>query len=95
MITRLCDRCHQPIEEGELRYVAKIQVYAAYDPLDITFQELQRDYTKEMEQILEKCKDLTEEELMRDVYVQFQFDLCRACQHAYIKDPMPSAPEEE
>jgi hypothetical protein len=27
---------------------------------------------------------------MQDVYVDFQFDLCRACQRAYIKDPLPS-----
>jgi len=34
---------------------------------------------------------MTEEELMQDVYVDFQFDLCRACQRAYIKDPLPAA----
>lgn len=75
--------------------MAKIQVYAAYDPLNITFQDLQRDYTKEMREILEKCKDLSEEDLMRDVYVQFQFDLCRACQRAYIREPMPAVDENE
>jgi hypothetical protein len=31
MPTRLCDRCGQLIEEGALRYIAKIQVYAAYE----------------------------------------------------------------
>jgi hypothetical protein len=33
---------------------------------------------------------MTEEELMQDVYVDFTFDLCRSCQRAYIKDPLPS-----
>ena len=31
---------------------------------------------------------MTEEELMQDVYVDFQFDLCRPCQRAYIKNPL-------
>ena len=30
----------------------------------------------------------TEEELMRDVYVKFEFDLCRVCQKAYVTDPL-------
>ena len=91
MINRLCDRCGQPIETGALRYIAKIQVYAAYDPLEITFEDLTQDHSDEIKQIIKQCGDMTEEELMRDVYVEFQFDLCRPCQRAYIKDPMPVA----
>jgi hypothetical protein len=91
MITRICDRCGQPLEQGALRYVAKIQVFAAYDPLEITFEDLTRDYSDDIKKVLEQCKDLTEEELMRDVFVDFQFDLCRTCQRAYIADPLPAA----
>ena len=76
--------------EGELRYVAKIQVFAAYDPLEITFDDLTRDHSREVEQLLEACAGLTEEELMRDVHVEFQFDLCRPCQKAYIATPLPT-----
>ena len=91
MVTRLCDRCGQLIEEGGLRYIARIQVYAAYDPLKITFEDLTRDHTNEIKEILKRCEGMTEEELMQDVYVDFQFDLCRACQRAYIQDPIPAA----
>lgn len=91
MNLRLCDRCGQPIEPGQLRYIAKIQVFAAYDPLEITFEDLTRDHRAQIQRILEHCAGLTEEELMRDVYVDFQFDLCRACQRAYIQDPLPAA----
>ncbi|MGD0016723.1 MAG: hypothetical protein ABSC38_04295 [Verrucomicrobiia bacterium] len=94
MITRICDRCGQPLEQGALRYVAKIQVFAAYDPLEITFEDLMRDHSDDIKKILEQCKDLTEEDLMRDVFVDFRFDLCHACQRAYIADPMPAAPQE-
>ena len=91
MPTRLCDRCGQLIEDRALRYIAKIQVYAAYDPLNIDFEDMTRDHTNEIKEILKRCEDLTEEELMQDVYVDFQFDLCRACQRSYIKDPLPAA----
>jgi len=29
--------------------------------------------------------------LMRDVYVQFEFDLCRACQRIVVESPLPKA----
>ena len=87
---RLCDRCGRSLEGVSLRYVARIQVYAAYDPLEITFEDLTRDHSKEIQQILEQCQDLTEEELMSDVYTEFHFDLCRPCQRSYLQNPLPA-----
>lgn len=95
MIKKICDRCSLPIMEGELRYVAKIQVYAAYDPLEITFEDLTRDHTDEVKRLLEACEGMTEEELMRDVHVEFQFDLCRECQKKYVAAPLPPGNSDE
>ena len=91
MITHICDRCGRPLEQGQLRYIAKIEVFAAADPLVITLDDLLRDTRREMDDALEECEKLTEEELMRDVYVLFQFDLCRSCQKSYVTDPMSVA----
>jgi hypothetical protein len=88
---RICDRCGKQIAKNALRYIAKIEVYAAYDPLEITFNDLMRDYKAEIEEILKECEQMTEEELMRDVYVQFQFDLCRSCQTIYVANPLPGS----
>jgi len=55
MLTRLCDRCGQLIEEGALRYIARIQVYAAYDPLNVDFEDMARDHTNEIQEILKRC----------------------------------------
>lgn len=95
MTHRTCDRCGKVIAEGDLRYVAKIQVFAAYDPLNITFDDLLRDHTRDIEQLLRECEEMTEEELIRDVYVDFQFDLCRACQKAYVIRPLPKPINED
>jgi hypothetical protein len=91
MITHLCDRCGRAIEHDQVRYVAQIQVFAAPDPLTITFEDLLQDHTSEMERLLRQCDELSEEELMRDVHVEFQFDLCRACQKVYVTNPLATA----
>jgi hypothetical protein len=88
MITHICDRCGRPLEQGHLRYIAKIEVFAAAAPLEITLDDLLRDSRREMDALLKQCEELTEEELMRDVYVKFEFDLCRACQKEYVTDPL-------
>ena len=91
MITHICDRCGRPIEKGQLRYIARIEVLAAADPLEITLEDLLRDTRREMDTLLAKCEQFSEEELMRDVYVKFEFDLCRACQKSYVTDPLSVA----
>ena len=91
MITHICDRCGRPIQKGQSRYIAKIEVLAAADALEITLEDLLRDTRREIDALLEQCEQSTEEELMRDVYVKFEFDLCRACQKSYVSDPLSVA----
>jgi len=66
MISRICDRCGQPLEDGALRFTAKIHLFAAYDPLDITFEDMTRDHEQEIRKIAAECKGMTEEELMEE-----------------------------
>lgn len=86
--THICDRCGCPIEEQELRYIAHIQVYAAPSVIKINEEDL-RDRTNEMKETIEACAQKSEQELMDDVHKEFKFDLCRRCQRAYIREPMP------
>jgi len=88
MITHICDRCGRPIEKGELRFVARLQVFAAADTLEITPEDLAVDRRDEIAKLLRECGELTEEELMRDVFVELKFDLCRRCQRAYLAAPL-------
>lgn len=88
MKRRKCDRCGKSIGKKAVRYIAKIQVYAAYDPLEITGKDLRRDHTKDIQKILKQCETMTEEELMSGVYVDFEFNLCRSCQEIYISNPL-------
>lgn len=94
MIRFICDRCGRPMAEGELRYIARIQVYAAPGPIQIGLEDMLTDQRAQLEALLRQCEQMTEEELMRDVYVELQFDLCPACQRAYLADPLPLAAQQ-
>jgi hypothetical protein len=87
-VTHICDRCGRAILEGETRYVAKVEIYAAADRLIVSGEDLKADTIAAYEALLRKCEGMTEEELMRDVHVAFRFDLCRRCQRAYVMNPL-------
>jgi hypothetical protein len=83
-----CDICGCELPRGRLRYVAKVDVYAAYDTLEITREELERDLDEELRALFERMKDVDPEELLRDVYANFKFDLCPRCHREYLRDPL-------
>jgi hypothetical protein len=86
MIT--CDRCGRAIVKGELRYVVKLEVFAAPDAGEITIADLLTDQAAEIDRLLAACEEMSEDELMCDVHVQEQFDLCRACQKEFLAHPL-------
>jgi predicted hydrocarbon binding protein len=81
--------CGKRLEQGEdTRYVLKIEVYAAYDPLELGAEDLEEDHTEEMEDLLEEMEDVPAEDLESEVYRTYRFDLCPECHAAYLKDPL-------
>jgi len=89
---RICDLCGRAIAPGTTRYVARIEVSAAVEPLVITAEDLQRDHRGTIDALTEECARQSEEDLMKDVYVRFDFDFCRSCQRAYIAAPLGPRP---
>lgn len=89
MITHICDRCCRPLSKKSPRYVVKIQVYASPEPPEITEEDLRADTKTEMKEALDQAIEQTEAEMMRDVYVELKYDLCRKCQQEYLQQPMP------
>ncbi len=87
MIVKICDRCGRVIEKGEVRYVAKIELYAANDPLEVTGEGLEKDQLQEMDRLIKQCEAMTEEELLREVYTRFELDLCVRCQKSVAANP--------
>ncbi|HIE11236.1 MAG TPA: hypothetical protein EYP62_06435 [Kiritimatiellae bacterium] len=95
MINRICDMCGEPLDPGDLRYELRIEAFAAYDPLDITFDDLLgMDLEKEIARVADACRNVSSQELMRQVYTSFRFDLCPRCYRRYIRNPLPPAGQE-
>ncbi len=90
MIRYYCDLCKRELDPGEdLRYVIKMEVYAALDPpASATEDENDRDHLEEIQDILERLDDSDCGQVGDDVYTQLQFDLCPECRRKFVSNPL-------
>ena len=93
MLHFTCDMCGKVLlADEDTRYVVKIDVYAAYDPMELTNKDLEEDRTDEIQRLLDEMADMAPEGLEDQVYKTFRFDLCPECHAAYLKDPLGRTP---
>jgi hypothetical protein len=89
MIHFTCDMCGKTLlADEDTRYVVKIEVYSAYDPMEIGTDDFEADHSDEIRDLLAEMEDMEAEEVEDQVYKTFRFDLCQACHEAYLKDPL-------
>ncbi|HET6442363.1 MAG TPA: hypothetical protein VM219_07145 [Phycisphaerae bacterium] len=89
MVHYTCDMCGKPLlADEDTRYVVKIEVHAAYDPMEITDEDLAKDQNGEIQDLLDQMADMDAEKLEEQVYKSFRFDLCPSCQAKYLQDPL-------
>jgi len=74
--------------ENDLRYVVKLEVYAAFDPLSVDDAEDDRDCLQDLHDILERVDDAADETIGDDVYQQLRFDVCPECRQKLLKNPL-------
>ena len=85
----VCDRCGKPLlVDEDVRYVLKMEVFAAYDPMEVTSEDLAGDHRKAIAELLEKMKEMDAEEAEDGIYKRMEFDLCQACQREFLKNPL-------
>ena len=85
----ICDRCSANLLiDSDVRYLVKIEVYAAYDPLELSATDMERNIEGEMAVLLESMKTMDPKELENQVYRRFSFDLCPSCQKGFLADPL-------
>jgi hypothetical protein len=83
---RTCDLCGQELlKDSEVRYEVRIEVKAAYDPLNITDTDLAKDFRQEIAKVLQQLEGLSLAEAQNQVYRLFEFDLCPACQRRIFR----------
>jgi hypothetical protein len=96
MIHYSCDRCRKTIDPSdEIRYVVKLEVHVALDPLEGEEETSDRDYLEEIQENLEKAAfhqledddcDLT----ARHASGTGTYDLCPACFRKFSQNPVGS-----
>ena len=85
-----CDLCGKTLLVDEnVRYVARIELFAAYDPMELTEADLEKDFDRELRELIERMKTLDPEKAQDEVHREFRFDLCPACRKKYARDPLP------
>jgi hypothetical protein len=88
MIHYSCDCCKRSLSDEDLRYVVRMEVYAAFE--QNPFQEIDndRDHLHEIQDILERADDLNDDAVAPEVYDQMRFDLCSECRKKFVKHPL-------
>lgn len=82
----VCERCGEGLLINEdVRYEMKIEVTAAYDPMELTAQDLEASFRDEYERILAGIDGASAGELEDQVHFTRQMDLCGACRRALIE----------
>jgi len=88
MIYYSCDRCKRIIDtEEELRYVVKLEIQAAMEPLEVEELEDDRDHLLEVQEILERLEDDESDAIGEELYQRCRYDLCADCYREFIKNP--------
>lgn len=85
----ICDICGVRIGRNDLRYVLKMNIFAAYDTMEIDPCDLEKDYEEEIKRLVADMKRMDPKQLEEDVFKHLNFDLCRACQQRFITNPLP------
>ncbi len=89
MLHFTCDRCDRGLLlEEDVRYEVTIEVKSGYDPMEITREDLKKDFSAEMSRLLRQMKKKGTRELEDSVYKVFRFDLCLKCQKEFIENPL-------
>ncbi len=89
MIRYSCDMCKRDIDpEMDVRYIVKMEVFAALTPTPADEMDDDRDHLQEIQDILECLDDVEDNQIGDDVYQQMRFDLCPECRKKFLENPL-------
>ena len=88
MIHYSCDCCKRPLSNDDLRYVVRMEVYAAFEQNPFAECDNERDHLQEIQDILQRAVDADDDAVAPEVYDQMRFDLCSECRKRFVKHPL-------
>ncbi len=89
-VALLCHRCGCDLKPGKGNfYVVRIEAFADPTPPDLSADEMWDDIDigAEIERLIDQMKEMSERELMDQVYRRLTLHLCRNCYLRWIENP--------
>lgn len=86
MLHFTCDSCGKPLDDE--RFVARIEVYPAFDPDQLTEEDLDCDHLQEMSSLLDEISEGGDEYDSDYGSQRYRFDLCPECHKKFVADPL-------
>ena len=89
MLHVTCDLCGKEVVPGDdHRYVVKIEVFPAQDPMEITEADLDEDHMEAVSELLKELEDADAGLELPEVSKHFRYDLCCECHQRFLRDPL-------
>ena len=83
-----CHRCGGQLTPGQGDfYVVRIEAFADPTPPDLSHVDPDMDINEEFSRLIEQMRDMSERELMDQVYRRLTMHLCGACYGIWIENP--------
>ena len=79
---KICENCSIQIKKRQ-KYCLRIQLYAAPE-VELDEKDLSKNNKKAMEEIREKVKGMSAKKLEEDVYICYDFVLCKKCRDIFL-----------
>ncbi len=87
-----CGRCSQEVHPGQADFfVIRVEAFADPTPPEITEDDLQRDYRREIEMLMAAMQNLSEQQAMDQVYRRRNLILCNGCCDEWMQRPLGDA----
>ncbi len=83
-----CAVCSRKLQRAKLRYIVKINTFAAYDTFEITLDDLFKNYDTTIKKLLTSLRKKSKKALEEEIFKNFKFYLCKKCRNEYIKNPL-------
>ena len=84
----ICHRCSCLLTCGEGSfYVVRIEAFADPSPPTLDTSNPSKHLATEINELIEQMSDLSEQELMDQVYRRLVLLMCRPCYEGWIEDP--------
>ena len=86
MLHFTCDLCGRQLDDR--RFVAKMEVFPAFDPDGISEDDLDQDNLQEISELLDEMEHTGVNQTEDCSAQRFRFDLCTNCHQTFLTDPL-------